>query len=149
LSKRRRRGSERLRRGFQTDEAAWPHCAEELTCATPPPRQLLVERGRSQAQGPRLRQRRASRSQRPRTRVTREAVKRGRSVTAALGCGTQRGSRRTMRRAQLFHATSAGARTKRTPLAEFRPFNSPNRASHFRGFVGSFCRTATSSVGPR
>jgi hypothetical protein len=54
---------------------------------------------------------RATRSQRPRTRVRREAVKRARSVTAAQVTDL-RGSQKTVRRAQLFHATSAGARTR-------------------------------------
>jgi hypothetical protein len=60
-------------------------------------------------------QRRVSRSPRPRTGVTPEAVKRARSVTAAQVTDL-RGSQKTMRRAQLFHDTSAGARTRYSVL---------------------------------
>jgi hypothetical protein len=59
------------------------------------------------------RRRRAARSPRPRTRVTRDRCKARPQRDGRAGLGTQRGSQTALRRAQLFHATSAGARPSR------------------------------------
>jgi hypothetical protein len=48
----------------------------------------------------------------PRRRSARPEQGRRAQRDCRAGLGTQRGSQRTMRRAQLFHATSAGARTR-------------------------------------
>ena len=107
----RREESARALSGF-----AVPRHAPHRACPQPTrPAMYCARRAGLAASQLRLRQRRASRSQRPRTGVTREAVKRARSVTAAQVTDL-RGSRKTLRRAQLFHAMSAGARTRCTSL---------------------------------
>jgi hypothetical protein len=84
---------------------------------------------------------RASRSQRPRTRVTREGVKRARSVTAALGCGTQRGSQKTMRRARFS--------TQRHPNAQACASGTPGPREQERDACGRWPRLSVGAAALR
>jgi hypothetical protein len=66
------------------------------------------------------------------------------------GLGTQRGSPRTMRKAQLFHATSAGARTRCVARLPRSQWNTVRLASAGRGPKGSMrAPWWTSAVGGR